>query len=133
MSTTDPNTWGFLLDGLCEGSGINHAVAVSGDGLVMAKSRGLTTDQGDQIAAITSGMASLTNGACRLMNAGEVDSTVVDMRDGVMVIMAINDRSILTVLAGKHADLGQVVFEMGKLINEAGETFIPRQRQPQLF
>jgi uncharacterized protein len=120
--------WGFLLDELCEVRGIDHAVAVSGDGLVMAASSALNPDNADQVAAITSGLSSLTWGACRLMNAGEVESTVIDMTSGVMIIMAINERSILTVLADKHAELGQVVYEMDMLIQRAGETFVPALR-----
>lgn len=129
MSRTSPSTtWSFLLDGLCEVQGIDHAVAVSGDGLVMASSSQLTPDQADHTAAITSGLSSLTTGACRLMNAGEVESTIVDMTGGVMVIMTINDRSILTVLADKHAELGQIVYEMDMLIKRAGELFVPLER-----
>lgn len=130
MSSTSPSTaWSFLLDELCEVQGIDHAVAVSGDGLVMAASSQLSADYADQAAAITSGLSSLTSGACRLMNAGEVESTVVDMTGGVMIIMTINERSILTVLADKQAELGQVVYEMDMLIKRAGELFIPLQRQ----
>lgn len=129
MSTPSPSTtWSFLLDELCEVQGIDHAVAVSGDGLVMASSSKLPRDHADQAAAITSGLSSLTNGACRLMNAGEVESTVVDMTDGVMIIMTIDERSILTVLAEKQAELGQVVYEMDMLIKRAGELFVPMQR-----
>jgi predicted regulator of Ras-like GTPase activity (Roadblock/LC7/MglB family) len=112
--------------------GIDHAVALSGDGLVMAASSQLDQDQADQAAAITSGLASLTNGACRLMNAGEVESTVVDMTGGVMIVMSINERSILTVLADKRAELGQVVYEMDMLIKRAGELFIPLERNAAL-
>jgi predicted regulator of Ras-like GTPase activity (Roadblock/LC7/MglB family) len=130
VSPTSPSTtWSFLLDELCEVQGIDHAVALSGDGLVMAASSQLDPDHADQAAAITSGLASLTNGACRLMNAGEVESTVVDMTGGVMIVMAINERSILTVLADKQAELGQVVYEMDMLIKRAGELFIPLERK----
>jgi uncharacterized protein len=129
VSPTSPSTtWSFLLDELCEVRGIDHAVAVSGDGLVMASSSQLAPDHADQAAAITSGLSSLTSGACRLMNAGVVESTIVDMTGGVMIIMIINERSILTVLADKNAELGQVVYEMDMLIKRAGELFIPLQR-----
>lgn len=130
MSPTSPSTtWSFLLDELCEVQGIDHSVAVSGDGLVMAASSQLAKDHADQVAAITSGLSSLTSGACRLMNAGAVESTVVDMSGGVMIIMTINERSILTVLADKNAELGQVVYEMDMLIKRAGEMFVPLERK----
>lgn len=129
MSPTSPSSsWSFLLDELCEVRGIDHAVTVSGDGLVMAASSQLGTDHADQVAAITSGLSSLTSGACRLMSAGVVESTVVDMTKGVMIIMTIDERSILTVLADKQAELGQVVYEMDMLIKRAGELFVPQER-----
>lgn len=121
-------TWSFLLDELCETRGVDHAIAVSGDGLAMAASSRLAQDQVDQAAAITSGLSSLTNGACRLMNAGEVESAVIDMTAGIMIIMPINERSVLTVLAEKDAELGQIVYEMDILIKRAGETFVPLER-----
>lgn len=123
--------WSYLLDELCQVRGISHALAVSSDGLVMAASTKLPKDQADQTAAIISGLSSLAHGACRYMDAGAVESTIVDMTHGYMVTMVINDRALLTVLAAKNGELGQIVYEMGRLINQAGETFVPPQRDPQ--
>ena len=54
----------------------------------------------DQLAAIASGLASLTQGGARCMDGGLVKQTVVEMDRGLLVVMAISDGSCLAVLAG---------------------------------
>ncbi|MFC0532076.1 roadblock/LC7 domain-containing protein [Phytohabitans kaempferiae] len=127
MTTQQPD-WGYLLDGLCEVAGVSHALAVSGDGLLIAASRQVPQEFVDQLAATTSGLASLTKGQATLMNAGEVEHTLVEMTAGSIVVMAIGNGSHLTVLAAKRADLGQVVYEMAALINRAGSALTPALR-----
>ncbi|MGL4743878.1 MAG: roadblock/LC7 domain-containing protein [Dermatophilaceae bacterium] len=126
--TTDRSRWGYLLDQLCDTRGVTHAVAVSSDGMRVASSKGLTADAGDQIAAFTSGLESLTRGIAGLMQADPVEQTIVEMAGGHLVIMAIGDGSILTVLAHKDADVGQVAYEMVMLINRVGAALTPDVR-----
>jgi predicted regulator of Ras-like GTPase activity (Roadblock/LC7/MglB family) len=128
----DGRNWGYLLDRLCQVAGIHHALAVSGDGLKLAHSRDLSTDMADQLAAFTSGLSSLTTGAVHLMGAGRVRQTVVDAEGGYVIVMTIDesadDKSILTVLADKLCDLGQVTFEMATLITSSGPALTPGRR-----
>jgi predicted regulator of Ras-like GTPase activity (Roadblock/LC7/MglB family) len=124
--------WGYLLDELCDRvAGVSHAIAVSGDGLKIATSRQLPVENADQLSAFTSGLASLTSGAARIMGGGVVEQNVTEMTTGYLIVMAIDDRSILTVLAAKNCDLGQVSYEMATLIGRIGATFTPDPRQPQ--
>jgi predicted regulator of Ras-like GTPase activity (Roadblock/LC7/MglB family) len=129
--TADRSQWGYLLDQLCHTRGITHAVAVSSDGMRLASSNGLTTDAGDQVAAFTSGLESLTRGMAGLMQAAPVEQTIVEMAGGQLVVMSIGDGSILTVLADKDADMGQVAYEMAMLINRVGAALTPDVRAPQ--
>jgi predicted regulator of Ras-like GTPase activity (Roadblock/LC7/MglB family) len=122
-------TWGFLLEELCQVPGITHALAVSGDGLVSAVSQGLPRDQADRLAAITSGLASLTLGLATMTEAAPVESTVVEMRGGFFACMAIGDGATLAVLAAKTVDLGQMAYEMSELINRMGPVLTPARRQ----
>jgi predicted regulator of Ras-like GTPase activity (Roadblock/LC7/MglB family) len=122
--------WGFLLDELCRIPGIARALAVSSDGLLIARSSDLPKDNADQLSAFTSGMASLTNSIASLMGADPVEQTVVDMNDGRIVVMAIGDGSVLTVLAAKSADMGQVAYEMAMLINRVGAALTPTPHTP---
>ncbi|MET7394249.1 roadblock/LC7 domain-containing protein [Dactylosporangium sp. NPDC005572] len=125
MTDTDV---GFLLKQLCEVRGITHALVVSGDGLPRAASPGLPNV--DQLSAVTSGLASLTSGAATFMEAAPVEQIVVEMAGGFLIIMAINDKAILTVLASKDSELGQVSYEMAMTIDRVGGILTPNPRQP---
>jgi predicted regulator of Ras-like GTPase activity (Roadblock/LC7/MglB family) len=130
--TATTRDWGYLLDELCDRvSGVSHALAVSGDGLRIATSRNLPIEHADQLSAFTSGLSSLTTGAAKIMNGGVVEQNVTEMAGGYLIVMAIDGRSILTVLAEKTCDLGQVSYEMAMLIERIGGTLTPDVRQPQ--
>ncbi len=49
--------------------GVSHAVLVSADGLLMAASAHLPIDRAEQLAAVTSGLASLSAGVSRSSRA----------------------------------------------------------------
>ena len=104
------------------------ALAVSVDGLAIAASDQIPDDQADQLAAITSGLASLTTGAAKVMSTGHVRQTVVDMDGGVLLIMAVADRAFLAVLAQPGADLGQVGYESAVLAQRVAAALEPAVR-----
>jgi predicted regulator of Ras-like GTPase activity (Roadblock/LC7/MglB family) len=108
--------------------GIAHAVAVSADGLLMAASEGLPRDRADQLAAITSGLISLTHGASACFEGGAVTQTVVEMETGFLLVMSISDGSSLAVLAARTCDIGQVGYEMALLVERVGSVLTPQLR-----
>ena len=108
--------------------GIAHAVVVSSDGLLVAVSDHLPRDSADQLAAVTSGLLSVTAGAARIFDGDDVRQTVVEMGRGYYLVMSIRDGSILAALAGKDADVGVVGYEMAKLAKQAGEVLTPAIR-----
>jgi predicted regulator of Ras-like GTPase activity (Roadblock/LC7/MglB family) len=129
---TGTRNWGYLLDQLCDQvPGISHALAVASDGLMIAASRHLLKDNADKLSAFTSGISSLTTGASKIMNGGVVEQNVTEMAGGYLIVMAIGDGSILTVLAAKDCDLGQVSYEMATLIDRSGAALTPDLRQTQ--
>ncbi len=107
---------------------VAHAITVSGDGLRLACSADLPIDQADHLAAVISGLASLTGGAARVMMAGTVRQTIVDMDGGVMLLMAVGDRALLGVLAAPGCDLGQIGYETAMLVNRVADALDPRPR-----
>jgi predicted regulator of Ras-like GTPase activity (Roadblock/LC7/MglB family) len=109
---------------------VAHAIVVSADGLPMAFSHGLPADRVDQLAAVTSGLASLTEGASRMFEGGTLTQTVVDMQRGLLVVMAISDGSSLAVLAAADADMGLVAYEMALLVERVGSALTPEARGP---
>lgn len=108
--------------------GIAHAAAVSADGLLMAASEGLPRDRADQLAAIASGLVSLTQGAAMCFEGGQVSQTVVEMGNGFLLVMSISDGSSLAVLASRNCDIGQVGYEMALLVERVGAVLTPELR-----
>lgn len=111
-----------------ETPGVAHAIAVSSDGLLLASSRDLPRDRADQLAAITSGLVSLTQGAAGLLEAGGVLQNVVEMDGGFLFLMSISDGSSLAALAARNCDVGQVGYEMALLVERVGNALSPAPR-----
>ncbi len=101
--------------------GVAHAVLVSADGLLMARSERLPADRAEQLSAVTSGLASLSVGVSNLFDGGGVLQSVVEMGNGYLLQMSVGDGSILAVLTTATCDIGQVGFEMATLVDRVGE------------
>ncbi|GAA2318410.1 MULTISPECIES: roadblock/LC7 domain-containing protein [Nonomuraea] len=108
--------------------GVAHAVVVSSDGLPLAASAGFPPDRADQLAAIASGLVSLTQGAARVFEGGVVNQTIVEMQRGLMLIMSISDGSCLAVLAAPDCDMGLVAYQMTLMVDRAGQVLTPAVR-----
>jgi len=108
--------------------GVAHAMVISADGLPVAISERLDRARADQLAAIGSGLASLTVGASRCFGGGLVKQCVVEMEGGFMFIMSISDGSCLAVLAALNCNVGVVAYEMAVLVARAGDVLTPSLR-----
>ncbi|MDA0635393.1 roadblock/LC7 domain-containing protein [Nonomuraea sp. CA-218870] len=108
--------------------GVAHAVVVSSDGLPLATSAGFPADRADQLAAIASGLVSLTQGSARVFEGGAVNQTIVEMQRGLMLIMSISDGSCLGVLAAPDCDMGLVAYQMTLMVDRAGKVLTPAVR-----
>ena len=108
--------------------GVSHTVVVSADGLLLCMSEGFPRDRADQLAAVASGLTSLTSGASRIFEGGDVTQTVVEMERGFLFLMAVSDGSALAVLASPDSDIGLVGYEMALLVDRAGAVLTPALR-----
>jgi uncharacterized protein len=88
----------------------------------------LPEDRVDQLAAVASGLTSLTQGASRIFEGGTVVQTAVEMQRGLLVVMAVSDSASLAVLAASGCDLGLVAYEMTLLVDRVGRMLAPAQR-----
>jgi uncharacterized protein len=107
-----------------------HAILVSADGLLMAASSSLPDERAEQVAAVSSGLASLAVGAARLFDGGAVMQTVIEMQHGYLLLMSVGDGSNLAVLTQDSADIGQVGYEMALLVDRVGRMVQARARVP---
>ena len=107
---------------------VAHAVVVSADGVPLALSEGIPEQAAEQLAAITSGLASLIQGAARIFEAGLPTQALVDMQGGLMLIKSVSDGSTLAVLAAPDCDTDLVSYEMSRLVEAVGEALSPALR-----
>jgi predicted regulator of Ras-like GTPase activity (Roadblock/LC7/MglB family) len=104
------------------------AVVVSSDGLVLAMSERVARDTADQLAAVTSGLASLTIGAARCFEAGSVNQVIVEMTGGYLFVSTVSDGSALAVMCDLDCDIGLIGYEMSVLVERIGQVLTPALR-----
>jgi len=108
--------------------GVAHCIVVSSDGLLLAVSERLDRARADQLAAVASGLSSLTQGAARCFGGGVVKQTIVEMEKGFLFVMSISDGSCLAVLTSPNCDIGLVGYEMALLVARTGDVLTPALR-----
>ena len=107
---------------------VAHAAVVSADGVPLALSEDIPGEFSEQLAAITSGLASLMQGAARIFEAGMPTQALVEMQGGLMLVKSISDGSSLCVLAAPDCDTDLVSYEMSLLVEAVGEVLSPALR-----
>lgn len=123
----DAQSFNWLLNRFAsETAGVSEAIAVSSDGLLMAMSSTLDRTEADRLAAITSAIMSLANGASRCYDLGEPNKVIIDLDHGYMLVSMISAGSALGVLATKSANLGNIAYEMALFTNRAGPVLTPQ-------
>ncbi|MFF7332399.1 roadblock/LC7 domain-containing protein [Streptomyces sp. NPDC090306] len=111
----------WLLDDLVSRvSSIRKAVVLSSDGLATGVSADLTREDGEHLAAVSSGFHSLAKGVGRHFAAGNVRQTIVELDGAFLFVTAAGDGSCLAVLSDADADVGQVAYEMTLLVKRVG-------------
>jgi uncharacterized protein len=124
----EATSFNWLLANFVESvPGVRHTLVVSADGLLMAMSDGLDRASGDQMAAIVSGLSSLTRGAARELGGGAVRQSIVEMDRLFLFTTAISDGSALAVAADAlTCDMGLIGYEMTKLVESAENIMTPQ-------
>ena len=125
--STEATNFSWLLDNFVRSvPGVSHTLVVSADGLLMAMSDQLDRTQGDQLSAIVSGISSLTRGAARQLNAGEVRQAIVEMDSMFLFSMVVSDGSVIAVMADSTCDVGLIGYEMALLVSRTEQTLTPQ-------
>jgi hypothetical protein len=116
----------WMLGGLARDTvGVDHAICVSSDGLLMAATPTLDRAAADQLAAIVSGLTSLSEGAARVLDVGGVNQIIVEMHNGFLFVSSISGGSSLGVLADSTCDIGLIAYEMTLLVERFGTMLTP--------
>jgi len=116
----------WLLNNFVDSTvGVNHALAVSADGIKLATSSQLPTANADQFAAITAGLSSLIHGAANCFGETSVERVMIEMGNSFLMISNVSHGAVLGVLSTKDADLGYVAYEMTVFADRAGSVLSP--------
>jgi predicted regulator of Ras-like GTPase activity (Roadblock/LC7/MglB family) len=107
---------------------VAHAVVVSADGVLLARSEDIPPPFAEQFGLITCGLASLMQGAARIFEAGSPTQALVGMNGGLMFVKVISDGSSLAVLAALECDTDLVSYQMTLLVEAVGEALTPAAR-----
>ncbi|WP_103884770.1 roadblock/LC7 domain-containing protein [Actinacidiphila yanglinensis] len=130
----------LLANFVDEVPGVRSVAVVSSDGLLLLSSQpdpvpphpsadpSQVSDVRMDLAAVVSGLASLTMGAARLMDGGKVRQTTVAMDDGMLFVMSISDGSLLGVHATAECDLSVIAYHMALFVGRAGHVLTPALR-----
>src|SRR5665648_411144 len=125
--SSEAANFGWLLDNCVRTvPGTRHHEGVSADGLLMAMSDNLDRTSGDQLAAIVAGLSSLTRGAARQLQAGDVRQAIVEMDELFLFLMSVSNGSVLAVVADTTCDVGLIGYEMAMLVSRTETTLTPQ-------
>jgi uncharacterized protein len=129
MPPTDDGDLNWLINSFTSRiPGATSAIVVTTDGLVLAMSERIARETADQLAAITSGLASLTSGAARCFQAGIVNQLIVEMSGGYLFVTTVSDGSALAVMCEPDCDIGLIGYEMSLLVSRIGQVLTPAMR-----
>jgi predicted regulator of Ras-like GTPase activity (Roadblock/LC7/MglB family) len=122
---------GWLLDNLVSRvANVSQALVLSRDGLVVAKSRAMSTEQADHLSALAAGVHSLARGTGQQVGGGEVRQTIIEMETAFLFVMAAGRGTCLAVLAQAGANLGVMAYEMAMLVRRMGTHLTAAPRSP---
>ncbi|MER5603274.1 roadblock/LC7 domain-containing protein [Streptomyces sp. NPDC002265] len=123
-TTTADEKLTWLIEGLLERTpGARHALVLSRDGLKLCRTKELTVDQADHLAAIASGLQALSHGASVEFGdgSGGVRSSMTEFHGGTLFIVEAGEGAHLAVVTTEDADAGLIGHNMSELVEQLGE------------
>jgi len=96
---------------------IEASAVVSVDGLIMASALPADVDE-DRISAMSAAMLSLGERIASELNRGTLDRVYISGSTGIIVLMAVGEEAVLTVLARSEAKLGLIFLDARRAAND---------------
>lgn len=124
--STNAQDFNWLIDDFVnKTAGVTDAIAVSSDGLLIAASKSLPREDAEQVAAIVTGMVSLSEGASRSFGFNGLQQVIVAMNGGYMFVSSISLGSALGVVATSGCDIGLIGYQTSLLVEKTGALLTP--------
>ncbi|WP_340562142.1 roadblock/LC7 domain-containing protein [Streptomyces sp. GSL17-111] len=130
------NDISWMLDSALEVPGARHAILVSADGLLMARSNEVDKDHADTVAAAMSGMQSLSRTVASFCGTPHLRwrQTLVEFDGGWVFLISAGEGAYLAVSAAPDVDMADITFRMQQLVGQLGKAMStpPRENTGQL-
>jgi predicted regulator of Ras-like GTPase activity (Roadblock/LC7/MglB family) len=125
------NDLSWMLDSALEVPGARHAILVSADGLLMARSNEVDRDQADTVAAAMSGMQSLSRTVAGFCDGQNLHwrQTLVEFDGGWVFLISAGVGAYLAVSAAPDVDMGDISFRMQQLVGQLGKVLTTPPRE----
>jgi len=121
MTVNSMHDVNWLLDDLVRrATGLQTAVLLSADGLLIGRSTGMVRADAEHLAAAACALQSLAKGTGKHFDGGQVRQTVIEMDRKFLLVTAAGSGACLAALAAADADLGLVAFEVNRLVSRVG-------------
>jgi predicted regulator of Ras-like GTPase activity (Roadblock/LC7/MglB family) len=131
MANTAVSELDWLLDELVKRvAGVDRAVVLSADGLLIGRSANLSEADGEHLSAVASAFQSLARGTGRHFGGGQVRQTLVEMDHAFLFVTAAGHGACLALLAEESADVGMIAYEMNLMVKRVGAALSARPRSP---
>ena len=121
----------WMLESALEVPGARHAILVSADGLLMARSSEVNKDEADTIAAAMSGMQSLSRTVAGFSGDPRMPwrQTVVEFDGGWVFLISAGEGAYLGVSASPEVDMADITFRMQQLVGQLGKALTTPPRE----
>ncbi|MCT2586105.1 roadblock/LC7 domain-containing protein [Actinophytocola gossypii] len=130
MANTALNELDWLLNDLVKRvAGVERAVVLSADGLLIGKSDNLDEADAEHLSAVASAFQSLARGTGRHFGGGRVRQTLVEMDHAFLFVTAAGQGACLALLAEESADVGMVAYEMNLMVKRVGAALSAKPRE----
>ncbi|MER5434422.1 roadblock/LC7 domain-containing protein [Streptomyces sp. NPDC002588] len=121
----------WMLDSALEIPGALHAVLISADGLLMARTQDFGKDDADRVAAAMSGVQSLSRSLAFFCEAAgqRWRQTLVEFDGGWVFLISAGEGAYLGVSASPDVDMQDITFRMQQLVGQLGKALTTPPRE----
>ncbi|HEY8981334.1 roadblock/LC7 domain-containing protein [Streptomyces roseirectus] len=121
----------WMLDSALEIPGALHAVLISADGLLMARTKEFDKDNADRVAAAMSGVQSLSRSLAFFCEdrSQQWRQTLVEFDGGWVFLISAGEGAYLGVSATPDVDMQDITFRMQQLVGQLGKALTTPPRE----
>jgi len=121
----------WMLDSALEIPGALHAVLISADGLLMARTQDFGKDDADRVAAAMSGVQSLSRSLGFFVEGAHLRwrQTLVEFDGGWVFLISAGEGAYLGVSASPDVDMADITFRMQQLVGQLGKALTTPPRE----